>query len=76
MNSLLKLIDFETLTIKTVWSDWVKGSCSATCGAGTVSFTRKCLNEPCVGESTRVEKCEEKVCPGMNIYFSLLIKFL
>jgi len=53
----------KSLFPQKIWSDWVKGSCSATCGTGSLSFTRKCLNEPCVGESTRVEKCEEKVCP-------------
>ena len=70
MNSLLKLIDFETLTIKTVWSEWIKGACSVTCGKGNVSFLRNCLKGTCVGERTKTEDCVEKVCPGKTIYFN------
>ena len=49
---------------KTVWSEWKKGECSVTCGKGTVTFTRSCLQGSCVGESTKTEDCEEVVCPG------------
>ena len=50
--------------ILTVWSEWKKGECSVTCGKGTVTFTRSCLQGSCVGESTKTEDCEEVVCPG------------
>ena len=26
------------------WSDWVEGSCSVTCGSGTITRTRTCTN--------------------------------
>ena len=72
----LKTIVFKTLTIKTVWSEWAEGHCSVTCGKGTFTSKRKCLQGTCFGESTKTEDCEVNVCPGKYIYFILLIKFL
>ena len=64
MNRLFKTIVLKTLTFETVWSEWRKGHCSATCGKGIVTYTRECLQGTCVGESTTTENCEEKACPG------------
>ena len=65
----LIIIVIKTFKIKTVWSEWAaNGECSVTCGKGTVGFTRRCLEGTCVGESTKTESCEEKVCPGKYIY--------
>ena len=50
---------------KTVWSEWKKGECSVTCGKGTVTSTRSCVQGDCVGESTKTEDCEKQVCPGL-----------
>ena len=55
-----------------VWSEWVEGYCSSTCGKGTIRFRRTCLQGTCVGESTKTEDCEEIVCPGKSIYSSYL----
>jgi len=47
-----------------VWSEWVKGECSVTCGHGVASATRICLKGNCIGEKAKIESCEEKeVCP-------------
>jgi len=48
-----------------VWSDWVVGECSASCGGGTVKSTRKC--EPglgdCQGDAEKTEDCNVDACP-------------
>jgi len=60
-------LGLKTLCPKTcgtcVWSQWVKGKCSVTCGRGNVKYTRSCLKGTCVGAKTKFETCEEKDCP-------------
>ena len=70
------MIVFKILNIKTVWSQWDKGTCSVTCGSGNVKSTRSCLKGTCVGEKIKTETCEEKNCPGKYVYLILLVMFL
>ena len=52
------------------WSNWTKNStCTVECGGGTQLYTRSCTNPSpneigasCVGESSYVEVCNEKIC--------------
>merc|ERR1712025_563105 len=42
------------------WLDWESQGCSATCGQGMETFTRKCLGAgECVGESTKQAPCKD-----------------
>ena len=54
------------------WSDWVSGSCSATCGGGTETQTRTCDNPTplgsgadCAGLATQSVSCNTQACPGL-----------
>ena len=52
----------------------MEGSCSATCGAGTKTYTRtKLVHESnggtCTGVSTGVQICEDQPCPSMYTRF-------
>ena len=60
-------------TVDGGWTDWIPGSCSVTCGSGTVRSTRTCTNpEPanggkdCIGDNWKVENCYKGCCPGIN----------
>lgn len=50
------------------WSEWVaNGGCSASCGNGVQSFTRKCIDgvvgqRGCLGSSTTSKSCNEGPC--------------
>jgi hypothetical protein len=55
------------------WSAWVNGTCSATCGDGTLVQTRACDSPvpqnggaPCAGSSTQTVACTTDPCPGMQ----------
>ena len=57
------------IIVDCVWSDWVEGDCSTTCGAGQQNNTRAKLIEEtnggnCTGESTEVLSCVFRPCPG------------
>jgi Thrombospondin type 1 domain. len=48
------------------WSEWTTGTCSPTCGGGSRTDTRTCLQnevEKCVGLATRTELCNNGDCP-------------
>jgi hypothetical protein len=63
------------------WSAWVNGTCSATCGGGTLVQTRTCDNPapqnggvPCAGSSTQTVACSTDPCgpgPGMRGHATL-----
>jgi len=41
-----------------IWSEWVAGECTATCGDGTVTSTRQCsTNGDCGGDDEKTEPC-------------------
>ena len=57
------------LAVNCVWGDWVIGTCSAECGAGTRTNTRvKIVPESnggtCCGVNQETVECQEKECPG------------
>ena len=58
-----------------VWSDWVNGECSQTCGHGTQTDTRGEFQSaqfggiPCDGEPTRHLDCFIKDCPSITIFY-------
>ena len=49
------------------WSEW--GECSKSCGGGTRTKTRECINQrdsygnPCNQDLVETEKCNENPCP-------------
>ena len=58
-----------TPVIPCEWSEWARGDCSVECGAGAQNKRRsKTLEEKdggtCVGETTEIEDCMDKECPG------------
>lgn len=46
------------------WSNWTYSSCSVTCGEGTKTATRSCLQGTCQGESFIRVPCQLDLCPG------------
>ena len=57
----------------TDWSDFSDDACSVSCGKGTYTSRRRCLqwnnktevdSETCQGDSIRVHPCDMTVCPG------------
>ena len=69
MLSLYFSNPLEILAIHCVWSDWVIGECSRTCGTGTRTDTREKLIEEanggtCSGQSTEIKACKIQECPG------------
>ena len=64
------------LAIHCKWDNWVIGNCSAECGTGTRTNTRVKLVEEknggtCTGQSTEIEECKDKECPGTYVFGSL-----
>ena len=60
-------------TVDGGWSGWMPGSCSVTCGNGTVWSTRECnIPRPanggkhCIGNSLDVNNCYKGCCSGTN----------
>jgi len=50
-----------------VWASW--STCSVTCGGGTHSRSRACINpqyggKTCNGESMEAQACNAHTCPG------------
>lgn len=43
-----------------LWSEW--GECTAACGSGFKSRTRKCLTGNCAGENIEFQQCEGRHC--------------
>ena len=44
-------------------------TCTVTCGRGTKTYSRKCIEpqnggEACKGDASTTENCKEKGCPG------------
>ena len=50
--------------IPPIWSDWIEGECSVTCGTGTRVDTRTCQQVNCVGDDTRTSQCQKPKCEG------------
>ena len=72
------LINFKyelsnNFVVDCVWGDWFSEGCSVTCSDGIEIFGRDILQKemfggkPCVGNSTRSEKCFKGDCPGTII---------
>ena len=64
------------IIVDCVWSDWVEGDCSTTCGAGQQNYTRTKLIEEtnggnCTGESTENLSCLVLQCPGKYPNFNI-----
>ena len=59
------------LTFCSVWSEWLYRPCSASCGRGTLSGSRSCLdsngdsidNSYCDGDDSVVLSCHAGRCP-------------
>ncbi|ESO86118.1 hypothetical protein LOTGIDRAFT_148189, partial [Lottia gigantea] len=51
------------------WSDWT--GCSVTCGKGTSTRSRTCINSnfknDCKGKSQEKQSCVEPECPGTDV---------
>lgn len=58
--------------VNCIWGDWVKGTCSKTCGGGHRTDERT-ITKPeenggtCEGKPTRVVNCNEQKCPLTGI---------
>ena len=56
------------------WNDWIKGTCSKSCGGGTRTNTRTKKvsaahgGEECDGAAAVEETCNVKKCPGNEIF--------
>ena len=66
-----------------MWTPWLDGSCSTTCGDGTQTRTRMCSNpapanggEDCSGEATEEVDCNPQPCPGIIIHEKILRLFV
>lgn len=77
-NILQKLAQMEISENDVVlivgWSHWTAWSCSVTCGNGTESRTRKCLDAPamvCVGDPEDQRDCQKPECPSNLLVLSL-----
>ncbi|KAL5012573.1 hypothetical protein ScPMuIL_011124 [Solemya velum] len=62
-----------------IWDDWSPWSqCSVTCGQGNQQRVRACTGgangNPCVGESSQVQKCILPVCGGTGVEAACFIK--
>lgn len=61
------------MTVNCQWSSWNSGSCSKTCGGGSITKIRtKTVQEAnggsCQGQSSRIENCNSNLCPGTSIF--------
>ena len=64
--------------IISVWSDWTDSECSLTCGGGSKTQTRTCINGNvgdvgCQGSENQVLSCNEQDCPGKKLKITELI---
>ena len=55
-----------------VWGNWVDAECSVTCGGGSKTETRTCMNGNagdvgCEGSENQILSCNEQDCPGKKI---------
>ena len=56
------------------WSHWTAWSCNVTCGNGTETRTRKCLDAPsmtCAGVAEQQRDCQKPECPSNLFVLSL-----
>ena len=59
-----------------MWGTWTpSGGCSVTCGTGQQTYTRSCDSpaescggQTCIGDSTKIESCDEGCCPGKLVF--------
>ena len=61
------------------WSSWTNGSCSKTCGGGTLTATRRCdnptptcLGKKCSGLSDHQTPCNTHCCSG-NMFVPIYV---
>jgi len=62
------------------WNNWAYGQCSASCGVGTRTNTRTKLvvetnGGTCTGQSTEIERCNMRPCPGKMLIIIYANKF-
>ena len=66
------VVVYMFISVNGNWGDWSKfGSCSATCGTGTQTRTRRCDHpapsdggKTCDGEADEAQDCNTRACPG------------
>ena len=46
------------------WADWTESGCSESCGGGTLTRRRTSLGANCTGETTKLELCNQHLCPS------------
>ena len=59
-----------------VWSNWADAECSVTCGGGSKTQTRTCINGNvgdvgCEGSENQDVSCNDQDCPGNNLNHTL-----
>ena len=59
---------FSNSVVQCEWSPWINGTCSKTCGGGTLSRFRfkiqKEVGTSCTGQPMSKEECNKDECPG------------
>ena len=60
------------------WNDWINGTCTKSCGRGTMTNTRTKKfpaahgGEECDGAAAIEDSCNVQNCPGNEIFYCLL----
>ena len=74
MYVVTSLFSFYTYVVNGGWSSWTHGSCSTTCGNGTLTLNRSCTNPSpycggsyCSGLSVNQTTCNSGCCPGKTL---------
>ena len=60
------------------WGEWVPGPCSTSCGVGTITDTRQCINSQVprsLWSQTKIEKKPNKYCrTSAELFFAFLYR--
>ena len=81
-SSFLIYISLWLLSLPGVWTPWSPWvSCSRSCGGGTRSRTRSCINRSqfsasavCRGPRSRTQRCNINVCPSKDYRYKLKMR--
>ena len=70
----ISLFSFYACIVDGGWSSWTQGSCSTTCGYGTLTLSRSCTNPTpycggsnCPGLDVSQTICNNGCCPGKSL---------